>query len=72
MTEAGASAEPSDATVVSTLRDGYWDRTEIIRLGDGELRVRKASKGRRAAGPWGVSTLRREIDYLTSLRGEAA
>jgi hypothetical protein len=63
---------PSVAAVVKTLRDGYWDRTELIRLGDGSLRVRKNSKGPAAPGPWGVSTLRREIEYLKALKGKAA
>ena len=67
------SPTPSGGTVVvKTLRDGYWDRTELIRLADGSLRVRKTSKGTAAPGPWGVSTLRREIEYLKALQGKAA
>ena len=67
------SPKPSAAVVVvKTLRDGYWDRTELIRLEDGSLRVRKTSKGTAAPGPWGVSTLRREIEYLRALQGKAA
>jgi len=63
---------PSAATVVRTLRDGFWDRTEVVRLPDGTLRVRKASKGVGSPGPWGVSTLRREIRYLRGLKGDVA
>src|SRR5687767_1392949 len=48
------------------LKDGYWDRTEVIELPDGGRRVRKRSKGA-VFGPWGVRSLRREIRYLTSL-----
>ena len=66
------SQTPSIAAIVKTLRDGYWDRTELIRLEDGSLRVRKSSKGTAAPGPWGVSTLRREIEYLKALQGKAA
>ena len=62
---------PSDATVVQTLRDGYWDRTEVIRLRDGSLRVRKVSKGAQA-GPWGQVVLRREMQYLLALTGPVA
>jgi Phosphotransferase enzyme family len=51
---------------VGTLKDGYWDRTEVIGLPDGSRRVRKQSKGA-GFGPWGVNSLRREIRYLTSL-----
>ena len=58
---------PSVAEVVQILRDGFWDRTEVIRLRDGSLRVRKMSKGAAAPGPWGVQSLRREIGYLRSL-----
>ncbi len=57
---------------VQVLRDGYWDRTEVIQLEDGTLCVRKASKGSETAGPWGVSTLRSEIEYLRSLDENAA
>ncbi len=63
---------PSHGTVVRTLRDGYWDRTELIRLNDGCLRVRKSSKGAQAPGPWSVHSLRREMQYLMALQGPAA
>lgn len=68
MNEPAASlpAQPSAARVCRTLKDGYWDRTEVIELADGSRRVRKQSKGA-AAGPWGVSSLQREIRYLTTL-----
>jgi len=72
MQQSHPSPTPSIATVVKTLRNGYWDRTELIRLADGSLRVRKSSKGSAAPGPWGVSTLRREIEYLKALPGKAA
>jgi hypothetical protein len=52
---------------VRTLKDGYWDRTEIVQLGDGSLRVRKSSKGDAPPGPWGVAALRKEIAYLSTL-----
>lgn len=52
--------------VIRTLKDGYWDRTEVIELPGGERRVRKWTKGA-AFGPWGVESLRREIRYLSSL-----
>src|SRR5438477_12165546 len=60
--------------VVRTLKDGYWDRTEVVELGDGSLRVRKRSKGDAPPGPWGVAALRKEIEYLTNLpqRAQAA
>jgi hypothetical protein len=53
--------------VVRTLKDGYWDRTEVVQLGDGSLRVRKSSKGDAPPGPWGVAALRKEIEYLSTL-----
>jgi len=52
---------------VRTLKEGYWDRTELVQLADGSLRVRKSSRGDAPPGPWGVSALRREIAYLLSL-----
>lgn len=66
------ASEPSAAAVVSTLRDGYWDRTDLIRLEDGCLRVRKVSRGAEASGPWGTNTLRREIEYMRRLQGDTA
>ena len=63
---------PSDGAVVQTLRDGYWERTEVIRLGNGALRVRKALKGADAPGPWCERTLRREVRYMTALPQDAA
>ena len=57
---------PSKGLVIRTLKDGYWDRTEVIELPEGGRRVRKRTKGA-AFGPWGVESLRREIRYLTSL-----
>lgn len=50
-----------------TLKDGYWDRTEIVQMPGGSRRVRKSSKGEAPPGPWGVAALRREIAYLSSL-----
>jgi len=57
--------------LVRTLKDGYWDRTEIVQLADGSLRVRKSSKGDAPPGPWGVAALRREIAYLSTLAESA-
>jgi len=65
-----ASSE-SATRVLRTLKDGYWDRTELVELSDGSLRVRKSSKGDAPPGPWGVAALRREIQYLSSLPVEA-
>lgn len=53
--------------VVRILKDGYWERTEIVAMPDGTQRVRKSSKGDAPPGPWGVDALRREIAYLTTL-----
>jgi len=66
------STTPSESEIVETLRDGFWDHTQVIRLPDGTLRVRKASKGAQAPGPWAARTLRREIQYLTALGPAAA
>ncbi len=63
---------PSPAQVVHTLRDWYWARTEIVKRNDGVTCVRKASKGAGVSGPWGQSSLRSEIDYLTGLELQAA
>jgi hypothetical protein len=52
---------------VRTLKDGYWERTEVVELPDGSLRVRKCSKGEAPPGPWGVAALRKEIEYLSTL-----
>lgn len=61
------STRPDLAAVDTLLRDGYWDRTEIIRMADNSQRVRKQSKGRLSAGPWGVNNLRAEAQYLQDL-----
>ena len=53
--------------VVRTLKEGYWDRTEIVELPDGSQRVRKSARGDAPPGPWGVAALRREIEYLATL-----
>lgn len=56
-----------DRRVVRTLKDGYWDRTEVVELPDGSQRVRKSARGDAPPGPWGVAALRREIEYLATL-----
>jgi len=61
------STRPNLAAVDALLRDGYWDRTEIIRMADGSQRVRKQSKGQQSAGPWGMDNLRSEAQYLQDL-----
>ena len=61
------STRPNLATVDTLLRDGYWDRTEIISMVDGTQRVRKQSKGHQSAGPWGMDNLRAEAQYLKDL-----
>ena len=65
------ATQPSEGTVIHTLKDGYWDRTEVVALAPGDRRVRKRSKGS-AFGPWGVTSLRREISFLRSLPAAAA
>ncbi|MEO7413054.1 MAG: hypothetical protein ABIZ81_06835, partial [Opitutaceae bacterium] len=57
--------------VIRTLKDGYWDRTEVVELEAGGHRVRKRSKGA-TFGPWGIGSLRREISFLGSLPPRAA
>jgi hypothetical protein len=57
--------------VVRTLKDGYWERTELVAHGDGSVRVRKSSKGDAPPGPWGVAALRQEITYLSTLPARA-
>ncbi|MCS5558980.1 MAG: hypothetical protein NZ738_06240, partial [Oceanospirillaceae bacterium] len=61
------STRPTLAAIETLLRDGYWDRTEIIRMADGSLRVRKQSKGQQSSGPWGQDNLRAEALYLQDL-----
>jgi hypothetical protein len=56
---------------VRILKDGYWDRTSVVRAADGALRVRKESKVTATPGPWAHAALRREIDYLRFLPDEA-
>ena len=57
--------------VVRTLKDGYWERTELVAHEDGSVRVRKSSKGDAPPGPWGVAALRQEITYLSTLPARA-
>ena len=68
-----SGCHPSKGFVIRTLKDGYWDRTDVIELPEGGRRVRKRTKGA-ACGPWGVESLRREIRYLlkAQLPGTAA
>ena len=61
------STLPTLAAIETLLRDGYWDRTEIIRMADNSLRVRKQSKGQQSSGPWGQDNLRAEAVYLEEL-----
>src|SRR5450631_1539357 len=60
-------AASDDARVVRTLKEGYWDRIEVIERADGSLRVRKSTRGNAPQGPWGVAALRLEIQYLETL-----
>ncbi len=60
-------AAPGPRRVVRTLKDGYWERSEVVELDDGSRRVRKRSKGNAPPGPWGVEALRKEIEYLATL-----
>ncbi|MEC8942800.1 MAG: phosphotransferase, partial [Verrucomicrobiota bacterium] len=53
--------------VIRTLKDGYWDRTTVIRTSEGSLRVRKESKETDNPGPWAREALRNEISYLDSI-----
>jgi len=61
------STRPTLAAVETLLRDGYWDRTEIIKMADGSMRVRKQSKGQQSNGPWGQDNLRAEALYIQEL-----
>jgi hypothetical protein len=62
---------PGPRRVVHTLKDGYWDRSEVVELDDGSRRVRKRSQGNAPPGPWGVEAPRKQIEYLSTL-SEAA
>lgn len=61
------NTSPTPATEHTLLRDGYWDRTAVVQMPDGQLRVRKISKGDASAGPWGRDNLRAEAAYLQAL-----
>lgn len=67
MIDAKAPPDHTSGRVVRTLRDGYWERTEVVERNDGSLSVRKTTKGDAPPGPWGVAALRREIEYLATL-----
>lgn len=62
-----ASAAGLPGRVIRRIKDGYWDRTEVIEMPDSSRRVRKSSQGEAPPGPWGIEALRREIDYLSNL-----
>lgn len=64
---AQASTATGNGRVLRVLKDGYWDRTELLEFPDGTLVVRKSSKGNAPPGPWGVAALRKEIAYLSTL-----
>jgi hypothetical protein len=53
---------------IRTLKDGYWDRTTVVRAVDGSLRVRKESRATVNPGPWAHAALRNEITFLTAFR----
>ena len=52
---------------ITTLRDGFWENTAVVRLPDGTRRVRKQAKPAAAERPWALAALRAEIDYLKNL-----
>jgi hypothetical protein len=58
---------PTPQRIVRTLKDGYWDHTEVIEMADGSLRVRKRNRADIAPSPWGLESLRREILYLADV-----
>ncbi|HUF62437.1 MAG TPA: hypothetical protein VMN36_10215 [Verrucomicrobiales bacterium] len=49
------------------LRDGFWERTAVWRVGDGSEVVRKELRRLGRDGPWAQSALHEEILYLRSL-----
>jgi hypothetical protein len=72
MNDAKPTPAPSDDTrVVRTLKEGYWDRIEVIERADGALRVRKSTRPDAPQGPWGLASLRLEIQYLETLSESA-
>ena len=59
------------AELVRVLKEGYWERTAIVRTHDGELRVRKESRGEGTEmRPWARLSLVREINYMRTLTGD--
>ena len=67
MIEAKGPAASDEVRVVRTLKEGYWDRIEVIECADGSLRVRKSTRADAPQGPWGMTALRLEIRYLQTL-----
>ncbi len=61
---------PPPTRVIRTLKDGYWDHTEVIEMADGSLRVRKRNRADIAPSPWGLESLRREIRYLATVASQ--
>ena len=53
---------------IRTLKEGYWDRTTVVRAVDGNLRVRKESRATVNPGPWAHAALRNEITFLKAFR----
>jgi hypothetical protein len=63
---------PTPHRAIRTLKDGYWDHTEVIEMTDGSLRVRKRNRADIAPTPWGLESLRREIHYLADVSSQPA
>jgi hypothetical protein len=61
------AAASDEGRVVRTLKEGYWDRIEVVERVDGTLRVRKSTRPDAPQGPWGITALRLEIRYLETL-----
>ncbi len=63
---------PAPHRVIRLLKDGYWDRTEVLEMPDGSQRVRKRNRADVESSPWGLESLRREIHYLAAIADRPA
>ncbi len=62
---------PTSRTVVKILKEGYWERSQLVKLEEGSLRVQKSSRASEGFTRE-VNVLRAEILYLRSLSGAVA